>query len=393
MTKLDYLISLVDTNPALIRDTWAALGSLKVTNKTKQYIKDTIFQVDCDAGDCSFALIYCEQTYSVDGSSNLDIDWSTITNEDCEGMLSSYQGVTMPYFKILLTGSQLEAITDPVNSDIIPFADIADTKSTNISIDDSELEIILSEVGVPFLSVDELEYTRDQICNICIRPVLDLYYKYFPIVEDQNWGTVSSGADIKVAYPEGAYDCIPYYVLGTGASNSSYGSGAFAFYREQMAYGGFNGMPWGNGLRYRKSVPGFVGGPDMTSAALMSMLAAQGYANFFRREHFKKVKIDGKWYATGFTTIGGNLNIKWLKNSYNFDDVKFDMKDDVRKLCTAYVLRNLGMLRSQVKSDIPSNLDFSLFNTRADTIEDKITKKWESAMQNLSKSIMRGGLN
>jgi hypothetical protein len=41
------------------------------------------------------------------------------------------------------------------------------------------------------------------------------------------------------------------------------------------------------------------------------------------------------------------------------------------------VLRALGMLRSQSRSDLPGSIDYDLFMSRADEIEDKIIDKWE----------------
>jgi hypothetical protein len=55
-------------------------------------------------------------------------------------------------------------------------------------------------------------------------------------------------------------------------------------------------------------------------------------------------------------------------------------------------MRNLGMLRAMVKSDLPGNIDFSLYNTRADSLEQKVIDKWEKSATNYSFSAMRGGL-
>jgi hypothetical protein len=388
MTKIAYLLGLTDTNPAEIRDTWAALGSLVVTDATKLYIRDSIFKVDCGSGELNGAIVYCIAPYTVTSDDTI-VDWENLTIQGVEGKVSAYQGVTTPYFRVLLTASQVAAITAAVNTSLIPFSGI--NTQTEVKIDDEQLGILLNETGVPFLTVDELEITRDSICTYCIKPALDQYFTFFPIVQEEAIGNFGGGAAFKVPYPDGAYHGILYYTIGAYGGDSSYGNGAFALYREQLAYGGTNGVGFGNGLSYRKPVPGFVG-LNNRDAMLQTLQAQQGYLNYFRREHYTKTKIDGKYYAVGYTTIGGYLNAKWFKSSYNWEDIDFSLLGDVRNLAKAYIMRNLGMLRAMVKSDLPGNIDFSLYNTRADSLEQKVIDKWEKSATNYSFSAMRGGL-
>jgi hypothetical protein len=160
-----------------------------------------------------------------------------------------------------------------------------------------------------------------------------------------------------------------------------------------MMYGGgmMSGGGFGRGVSYRKPVPGFVG--LQQADANMNMRAAQqGYVNYFRREHVRTIKENGKRYCIGYSTVGGSVNVKWLCCSYDFDDIKFSIRTDFRNLGKAAILRNLGMLRALVKSDVPGAIDFSLYNSRADTLEQKVIEKWEKQASNLALSVMRGGL-
>jgi hypothetical protein len=59
-----------------------------------------------------------------------------------------------------------------------------------------------------------------------------------------------------------------------------------------------------------------------------------------------------------------------------WSDIDYRRLNDVRKLATARVLRALGMLRSQAKSDVPGTVDYSGFITRAKELEDKIYGDW-----------------
>ena len=41
-------------------------------------------------------------------------------------------------------------------------------------------------------------------------------------------GNISAGGSFKKEFPEGAFACVPYYVLGAAGSNAGYGAGAFS---------------------------------------------------------------------------------------------------------------------------------------------------------------------
>lgn len=388
VSNVDYLLSLVGKNNQEIRDTWALSGAMIVSKQTRKYIKDTIFKVDCSEGsELDGAIVYCTADYIVGDLWPL-IDWDSYSVQSIGGLIGSYQGVETPFFKVLLTKESLDELEDvPVNEDLEIYS--SSDEAGGVLIDDDQLGIMLTEVGIPFLRVDELEITGNAIRKFCIKPSMDTYFGFFPIIKDELVGSMSAGSSFKKEFPEHAYACVPYYVLGTLGSNAGYGAGAFSLYREQMMYGGVGGF--GSGVSYRKAVPGFVGLQNR-NAGLDALAAQQAYLNYFRREHVKTVKENGKKYAVGYSTTGGTVNIKWLCNSYDFDDIKFSMLTDFRNLCKANIMRNLGMLRSMVKSDLDGNIDYTMYTTRADNLEQKVTDKWEKSATNLALAVMRGGL-
>lgn len=396
MNKLSYLLSLKNTPEgcAEIRDTWAALGKIVYNSNTKIYTANTIFKVDAGDGPLANALIYCQNTYTVDGDTFPLIQWESATTEETEDLISTYQGVMSPFFKVLITEKEIPAYDDiPEDEGLLPFAGMK--LSPDVEISDDELITLLTELGVPFLRLDELEYDRDTILQYMIKPSLQDFYSFYPIVEEQTLGNYSGGMEFEIPLPENAHGGVLYYVLGTSGAASGYGSGAFALYREQMMYGGAAGNSgmFGHGLTYRKMVPGFTGmASGMIDARLQGMQAAQGYANLYRREKFKKVKKDGKLYAVGYSTIGGTLCAKWFEHSYNWDDIEFEMLPQVRMHVKATILRNLGLLRGMIKSDLPGNIDFSAYSSRADALDEKSYAKWEADIKNQRFAIMRGGL-
>ena len=390
VSNVDYLLSLVGTRNDIIRDTWILQGTMIASKNTRRYIKDNIFQISCSEGKpLNGALVYCLTDYTVDNNVWPTIDWDEYDIEDVDDcFIGSYQGVQSPFFKLLLKKVDVDALEDvPVNENL----DLSFGDDGGVVIDDEQLGIMLTEVGVPFLRIDELEYTADAIKKFCLKPVFDTYFGFFPIIKEDVIGQVSAGAEFKQEFPPDAFAAVPYYVLGAGGGAQF--RGAFSLYREQMMYGGgfSSGGAFGNGVSYRKPVPGFVG--LQQSDANMNMRAAQqGMVNYFRREHVHTIKENGKKYCVGYSTVGGSVNVKWLCCSYDFDDIRFSVRTDFRNLGKAAILRNLGMLRALVKSDVPGQIDFSLYNSRADSLESKVIEKWEKQASNLALAIMRGGL-
>lgn len=390
MTKEKYLLELKTSNPQKLRDTWAALGSIVLDSDTKLYVKDTLFKVKAEGAPLDGALVYTKNTYKVNNDYPA-INWKEATVDSVESTLFVSQGVTTSFFVVVALQNEYPSDIVPVDKDFIPYQDL--TTGTEVLIDDDELVILMTECGVPFLRFDELEYDRDTINKYMLRPALDVHYSLHPIVVDECIGPQSAGSAFKIPFPEDTHGAVLYYVLGQGGAGASFGSGAFSLYREQMMWGtsGVSGSGFGGGVSYRKPVPGYVG-LQSGDAALQAMQSAQGYANYFRREHFKKVKENGQYFATGYTTIGGSLNAKWLKHSYDWNDIEFEYLPDVRNLAKAYIMRNLGMLRGMIKSDLTGQIDFSSFNSRADTLEQKVMEKWEKQPTMLNLAVMRGGL-
>lgn len=321
------------------------------------------------------------------------INWESMKYNDLdETIISTVAGVVSPHFKLLLTSEQMASLDDiPIDESFVPFKNNARTIDSQFLIDDYELELILGELGVPFIRVDELEYTRDILVNNCVLPAVQLYYTFFPIIKEEAHGAVGPNQEFKVPYIKDAYSAVAYFTQGTGASMNNVG--AFGFYAQNAISGGQYTGKFGNGLRYNKQVPGFAGLQYMDSY-LMNRAAQQGYLNYHRREKILQRYVDeeGKVWAKGFSTIGGCVNIKWLCWNKDWNNIRFIDLNNVRKMATSFALRNIGMLRSQVKSDAPNNIDFSLFNQRADSLYDAVYKEWSTSSTNLNLATVRGGL-
>lgn len=404
-TKAEYLISLSKNHPEKVRDTWKSLGGLTCTNATKVYFKDAIYQIDNSSSPYDKSLIYVNHEYRAESNDSC-IEWENMgTSSDIDGIVTFQGGIVAPHFSYIMSKDELDSVSDiAVDESIIPFSDF-NSGTALCDIPDNELMIILSENGVPFISLDELEYSKTQIINIFIKPMLDIYWTYFPYIEEEFLGNYGPGATFEAKFPQYAYKAIPYYAVSPsgGAAAQTFGAGALNYARTEMSYGmfgggyGLGGSRFGGGVRYNKPVPGYTGGADAISAALMNMAAAQGYQNLFRREKYKTVirKEDGKnqKYAIGFTTIGGSLNIKWLESRPEWDYIEYDDLHWVRDLCKGNILQNFGMLRSMVNPDAPSKIDYSLYSSRGEKLVSDVMKYFYENSRNLSLGLMRNGAN
>jgi hypothetical protein len=406
MNRISYLQK---AEPIEIKTIWEKAGSLIVNNETLIYTHDTIFQVDPKIffeldeegnkvyvdSELQGAFLYCNFDYIVN-EDKPPINWLDVTLGTIENTISLYQGVSMPHFTVLLLKEDWKKIKDePILENYVPYNGNT-IEPTVIQIPEDEMEIILSEVSVPFIRLDELEYSWDILCNICIKPALQEYYKFFPIIEDYVYGNLGNNSSFKILLPPFAYNAVAYYTIGAGAAGGTSPLSPFAYMAQEIMGGGVpaGGGTFGRGLSYRKPVPGFTGTTQGMRNAVMDQLAAnQGYLNQYRREYVKRIKEKGKMYITGYSTIGGALNIKWLKWSPDWDLVDFEDLPQVRQLCTAFVLRNLGMLRGLIKSDIPGQIDFEKYLTRADKLDEDVHKLWNTSSTSLKLTPTRGGLS
>jgi hypothetical protein len=393
--------------PNEIRDVWVNSGEIKLTPNTKTYFKGQIFQVDYELDEAYNtnmtwgSIIEVKENYRVDDS-HPEVQWDLMMLNDISKLATTVSGVQSIHFKLLLSYVDLMKVDSRLNglnpnlsfTPRNPSYNINTESGYSIDISDAELNIILGETGVPFLNINELEYGRRDIIDICIYPIIQEYYKYYPIVKEEVYGSIAANGAFKIKYPDKAFHCIPYIVQGGGAGAGIGGGGtAFAFMSEQFSAGVTMGQSgrFGRGLRYNKSVPGYTGyGQDAIGSRLRQMEANQGYLNYFRREKYKKIKENGIYYVYGFGSTGGILNLKFLCWSNNWEDIDFSQLNEVRDLCTAKVLQNLGMLRGLIAVEV-AKLDFSLYTNRAKELRDPVLEKWSSRSSNVAMAIIRGG--
>ena len=388
-TKFDILQSYKNQGmPECIRDTWLNLGEAYITAKSKTFIKDMVYKVslgndsgDDDSGDAQpairngeldGALVLCESSYYAQEL----LDWKgAVVEDETAGLFSFMYGAITPHFRLLLTAEELAAITEPWDADFIPYTEV---ETASIIIPEEDLEMILLEAGVPFITMEELEFPRNKICNLMVKPAMQEYFKYFPIVKPEvmTQSVAVAGQQFEFEMPEGAYGATRAFVNQgyTGTTGNAMGNPLHFFANEVVTWGG--GAGWSPVRHNGNKSPGFANLQGFGTMAL-DRAARQGIMNYAARFHFHIERRGRKKYLVGYANKAGAVEIHWAFQSNNWLDIDYQRMPEVRKLATAYVLRGLGMLRSQVKADIPGQLDFSGFISRAKELEDEVIGFWK----------------
>ena len=251
-------------------------------------------------------------------------------------------------------------------------------------------------MGVAVVRFDEIEYSREQVCELCVKRAFLEYYRFFPIEKHVNMGKVGSG---QLSFPldKDVIKVIDAQFRGGGASSVTGTRGAFAFLNEQYQTYGLAGgkSKWGRGLSYNKRVPGFTGRAGGTAITnnILGRAAAQAIQNYQKRTTFY-IELDdqGNKIAKGYSNIGGDLEMVLGYWSPNFEMIvvnNFDEVVNVLKLITAWTMRSLRPLRHLIKTDTPGEIDFSDYSNRADNLEKEVTEHWYAHPKNKA-VLMRG---
>lgn len=370
MTKLEIL-----NNYTLdeIRDSWAALGSATITANSRIYNKEQIYKIDNPLCPLNGSLLYCKKEYIGN-----DLDWSQAVLVEMSD-ISFGNNIISENFTLVMTSEEFETITSPIDENFIPFY-LEFQNTSDIKISDDELDIILLEVGVPFVRLEELEYTRQQIANLMIKPALQEYFKWFPktTVESYNAGVTKVQ---EFEFPENAYSVIHVSVqqgMAQGATTNTL-----------LRY--FDEVVWSS----RSPMMGNVGGrqsPRTRTGGWGDMMldrsVRQGMINYASRVHYRVLNKNGKKYLSCYTNKTGQIQVHYAIQSNDWNDIEFARLPEARKLATAKVMRALAGIRSQAKADIPGMIDYDKWMSRADDLENKVLEDWKDLVK--TSGIIRG---
>jgi len=206
------------------------------------------------------------------------------------------------------------------------------------------------------------------------------YFKFFPIVRrETKYSTIAQAGQVfEVPLPMNAYGAVRVYVnQGTTNEAGAAAGNPMHFFASEIAWwGGGSNNNW-SPIRYGSGrAPGFSNLQGFNTMAL-DRAARQGILNYATRAEFHIERKGDKKVLVGYANRTGSLEIHWALASNDWADVEYARQPELRKLCTARVLRALGMLRGQVKSDIPGQINYDMFIQRAKELEDEVMAFWK----------------
>lgn len=375
---IDYLVNYM---PSRRRDAWVYLGENYATLATEAYYAGLLYRVDASSSDLDGFVILCTQPVH----STVNWDMYTYTN----GSIQRIDTLHIPEeFLTILTKTEFDSITSAPDPNFIPFqaqmefVQQGGTQYPSIVIAESELHIILRDAGIPFVKWQELEYDVDTLRYLIVRPAVELYYKYFPIIRPQ---TVAVGAQgrFSVEIPKDPNFAVINGVFGTNNDKDANVMGmgtAFQYYRDLTlgglfmgghTFGGGAGSATGVGRRGRGAGSMIYNHNDIitnlnNTAVYKSMLNQYSRVKYTRTED----RVEGYHSGARFVTI------EWGYMSEDWDSIIFERKPEVRELVGALALKTFGMLRSQTPENAPGKIDYSSWVTRGDAIEEKVIAHW-----------------
>ncbi len=399
-SKLDILRSYRFSNPPTlsnIRDAWQALGGITIKKSTRIYNEGMIYRIE--AGDAGYpnsalisCLVYCDKEYI----GNLNWNNATLIDSDY-GEISFGNNIVSSHFYVVLTKKELSGLKDvPVNPNFIPFKELYE-KNDSITISDEDYETIMSCMGVPFIREEELEFTREEICKLALRPALEIMFKWCPHTRPEIVNVTTNVQNVDM--PSDAYGVVGLSLQQAGSANSNV-TNPLIWSTQISPY-----LEIGQGMNDVSVFGSPLRSANRSNTLLLNNAAMQGLVNYRRRVHYEgpyegsKITRDDEGnitniepyrYITIYSNIEGEFNVWWGIKSNSFGDVEFAQRDNAIKLCQAKVKQLFGNLRRQSKSDIPGQVDYNYL------IEEGVREEQEvvEVLKKLTKAsgVLRGSL-
>lgn len=376
MTRLALLQS-YDINNR--RDTWTSFGSAQIDSTAKVFFRNAIFRLVAVGAPLNGAIIFVNEDYTLPSGFNwLNMQLADITS-DTGDIIDVVSSIITPYFNVVVTQAQFQAIVQDYDPNFLPFQE--PDASSLVSIDEQNLNMILNELGIPFITLEEMEFDRDRIVNLMVYPAVREYYKFFPVLSIGNFPLSNNSFSIPIP-PDPIFTAMEARVI-QGVPVASQGiTNPLTFFFDEVL------MNVAGGANGGFSTPGYAtnrrrGTQSMTniSTTVLERAVRSGIVNYSQRNRLRISVQDGM--VSGYSTIKGTLQITWGAWNPTFSSIPYNRQTEVRQLATAYALRSFGMLRSQANATIPGVINYDKFLTRADDLEKKITELWQASTKSV----------
>src|SRR5208282_1440973 len=253
----------------------------------------------------------------------------------------------------------------PVFQDSNPI-DPNSTNPAKVIIPDHYYNMILTSVGVPIISIEDLtggKMSDNDIKNFLIFPAMQLYFRFFPKINIQEYmiSTVFS---------------FPF------PNDNTFGVRDARLNTQLIGGGMVYNNPFIDELFVQRTLSRSIGkygtknSYDFTESKITEMMERQGAME--SNKAFTCRPDPTTRTLSGFTNVIGKLKVSWAEFSQDWNDIRFERRLEVVDLARAYVLRFFGDLRKQVSGGMPAELTGDDFLAKADKYEEKIIDAWKN---------------
>ena len=382
------------------KSTWIQLGSNVITSNTKLYNKGMVYQVKVDNAPLFDCLVFCREDH-IGG-----LDWTQGNIIDSfSGEISFGNNIIDPNLIVVMSKADFdEADASAVPSDFVPFQETLKEESNDVIISDRDYHAIITCLGYPYISEEELEYSRKEICEYSISQALDCYYRYFP--RRVKYTYPASTGITEVPMPTNCYDILGFQIIQSPGALDSNGNYTGEVTNTLLRYIDLLSVNGGGSGNLMGGYAGLTGNyysmyPPQTSTGnigsfTLGRSSQQAFINYSHRHYIDKIlKTDengnSQYYIRFYTNkVGSTVEIEFAEFDRNYNHVEQARKSEMLKLSQAYVMLLFGRLRSQAKPLTNNTVDYSNWVKEAQEQIKEVTDFWQQFVK--KSNLVRGSL-
>jgi len=238
---------------------------------------------------------------------------------------------------------------------------------SQIIIEPKWMNLIKSVLAFP--AVDELLLSEEQIKDYCIFPSLQKYFTKFPIPAEY---TAAIQDETFVAFPdELTFGVLDARTVDIGIAGGNGGGFYDILIAQSYNNNSISTRSTGAYGKRRYNPSGLMNQRDMDRQNLKSQ--QNQYTTIKSRVDYPNRQL------IAYASMAGTLNITWAKYSNNFEDVRYERKNDVVKLCQAELMLHLANSAAiLVDSALEVSINIDYLKDMAQGIFTDIQEKWDS---------------
>lgn len=241
-------------------------------------------------------------------------------------------------------------------------SDTATDQSLSVSIDDNTLTRIKGIIGAPFID-EELTLSDEQIKQYCLIPAFEVFFSKFPIQEIEQYNV--SGESYYDFPSDNTFGVLQCSVVNKVEGNSSSAGSNFwnlFVFNKTFAKNGWSRTGYGTNNN-------FNGLSDQWDMKLQYLETVNNRLGTFK---YNVDYNDRRLFV--YSSISGQVMVKWAKYSYNIKNVKFSLRNFYIKLAQWYLLSHLVDTAELSTEDenTTSKIDTDKLRTKADKMKTEI---------------------